>query len=618
MRARVQSKKIIGLVLATVLSATTACARATAQPSAAKAANPQDWQDQMQALHFPSTGCFTATYPTLQWQPVTCVAAPQVPLLPARQAPPQRRAGQAAPWRSVGGGGTNDFSARVADSAQPITAATGSFPEVIGVTSETGLIRDTGPSVADEYTLQLNSRPWIGPLCIGHSLCRTWQQFVFNNNNAAGSVYIEYWLLQYNAPCPDASWITYILPGTTDVNCYRDSPATPLAGQPITNLTSLSLTGSVSDGGTDAVILSTGVGAPLMATNTDSVLWLAPAWQDVEFMIGGPGSLREATFNSGSTILVKTMVHNGTTAAPNCIAESFTGETNNLTRVGTAEMGTGDSPYIATRQSNIPGTPASCAAGDGTGDTHLRTFSGLLYDFQATGDFLLAQTDDFTVHTRQISGAPTWPNAAVNQAVAAKLGTSRVAFCTAPSRLAIDGKATEVPEGRPYPFGDGGSVTRTGNVFMVTDKHGNSLRVVDNGGWLDASVGLGSWPVQVRGLLANPDGDVTKLATADGTALKVPLSFDDLYGTFGNSWRVSAADSLLSDCGSATERANPAKPFFADALDPKVRQRAQGLCAQVGIKDPGLLNACELDVAVLGDKAAQAYVGATPPVLIGN
>ena len=43
-----------------------------------------------------------------------------------------------------------------------------------------------------------------------------------------------------------------------------------------------------------------------------------------------------------------------------------------------------------------------CQHGMSHGDTHLTTLDGLYYDFQASGDFVLAEMDpDFSVHTRQ-------------------------------------------------------------------------------------------------------------------------------------------------------------------------------------------------------------------------
>jgi hypothetical protein len=75
-------------------------------------------------------------------------------------------------------------------------------------------------------------------------------------------------------------------------------------------------------------------------------------------------------------------------------------------------------------------------------------------------------------------------------------------------------------------------------------------------------------------------------------------------------------ESLLSQLcgGSEVERGNPERPFFANDLNRRDFRRARAICTQVGIKEQALLDACTLDAAVLGDKAAaRVFVRATPP-----
>jgi len=83
---------------------------------------------------------------------------------------------------------------------------------------------------------------------------------------------------------------------------------------------------------------------------------------------------------------------------------------------------------------------------------------------------------------------------------------------------------------------------------------------------------------------------------------------------YGDSWRLDPATSLLSVCGPKTEQGNPGKPFFARDLDPALRERARTLCSRAHVSNVWL-DACTLDVAVLGDQAAAVYVGARVPVL---
>jgi hypothetical protein len=285
-------------------------------------------------------------------------------------------------------------------------------------------------------------------------------------------------------------------------------------------------------------------------------------------------------------------------------------------------MGTATAePAIVFDQSTRVGATAYCANGTAVGDTHLTNFNGLLFDFQASGDFLLAEIDpDFVVQTRQKSGAPTWPNASVNKAVGMKMGKSRLAICLEPNRFVVDGKPNNLGNGKSLSLPDV-TVTRNGNVYVFTRPDAANVRAELNNGWIDVSVSLGGPApvVNVRGLLGNANGNTgpDDLAARDGTVLdQQPVSFTDLYHTFGDSWRVPSEESLLSQlCGDTKiERAIPKKSFYANDLNPKVYERAHKICTAAGVKEEALLDACTLDTAVLGDKtAAKAFVRANPP-----
>jgi hypothetical protein len=265
----------------------------------------------------------------------------------------------------------------------------------------------------------------------------------------------------------------------------------------------------------------------------------------------------EATFNAGAKLGVNTVVHDGTTNAPTCVVDGYTGETNNLTLVGTGALAVGAGPSVRSTQSNVAGTPRSCSTAAGIGDTHLRTFGDLLYDFQASGDFLLAETTNFSVQARQISSAPTWPNASVNQAVATLMAGTKLAICL-PDQVVVDGAVADVSEGKPLSHPSGVDVIKNGNVYLVFDQAGNSVRAVMNGTWIDVAVGLGRWPTDVRGLLA--DVSVERgyaLEASDGTTFNTPISFSDLYDRYGESWRVGPDVSLLSDCGARAGARQP-------------------------------------------------------------
>src|SRR5262249_18155520 len=130
----------------------------------------------------------------------------------------------------------------------------------------------------------------------------------------------------------------------------------------------------------------------------------------------------------------------------------------------------------------------------------------------------------------------------------------------------------------------------------------------------------GRWPAKVRGLLANANGNVNEIEARDGTVLTNPFPFADLYYRYGDSWRVRSDESLLSVCGySKIERGTPKRAFYAKDLDPKVYRRARAVCTAAGVKVESLLDACTLDVAVLGrETAAKVFVNAPVPIAVGQ
>jgi hypothetical protein len=241
----------------------------------------------------------------------------------------------------------------------------------------------------------------------------------------------------------------------------------------------------------------------------------------------------------------------------------------------------------------------------------------------AAGDFQLATTGPgFTVQTRQVSGAPTWPNAAVNQAVATRIGTSDVAVCTAPTRLELNRRPVNLADGAQLNLPDGSDVSRQGNVYLIRGSNGDSVQAQVNPGspdWINVSVGLGRWPVSVQGLLANAGSSASAIEARNGTVLTAPFAFSQFYNVYGNSWRVSADQSLLSACGGRVTSGNPRALFYASNLAPDVARAAQAVCTGAGVKAAPLLDACTVDVAVLRSKAAaKVYLTVPANVTVGK
>ena len=567
------------------------------------------WHLEMVKIPHPKkTGTFEAHYPKKEWKEVKYTIKPVLhPALPRRSGP-----------RPLIVGNGNNLSAQAPTGF--ISSATGSFDSVTGVTSESGQVNATGPAVANAYMLQLNTNFFASTFAGSPAGCQGWEQFIFQNdggsstNNAA---YIQYWLINYGATSPGPGWTQYGSDWWKNSTMHSMVP-----NQPISNLANLRLSGTASATG-DTYFFSTGT--TIYSAKGDNTVKAAAGWNTAEFCVVGDGGGGQANFNSGSTVVTRTEITDGGTAPPICVAEGFTAETNNLGFGPTAPLPSQPGPAIEVTESSAGGATANCAVATTVGDTHLTTFGGLMYDFQASGDFVLAQVDpDFVVHTRQVSGAPKWPDAAVNSAVATRMGKTTVAISVGSKRLVIDGKSRELGDGRSHSTADGVDVWRRGNVYFITSRGGHSVRatvhVTSKMSWIDVMVGLCHCcaKTKAKGLLANISGNVHQIAARDGTVLTNPFSFKDLYTHHGNSWRVPPTESLLSVFGKM-EGANPQKPFYAIHLDPKVSEHLRAVCKKAGVKEGAHLDAATLDLAVIGDEeAAHGFVGVHPPIAVGK
>lgn len=290
-------------------------------------ADPRDaWRATITHTAVPGAGCYAAHYPSLAWAPVDCTTAPHVPLIPA----------------SGTGGGLNvgdghDYQAVTTPAL--ITTSTGSFPKVKVKTEK-------GGGQSNAYTIQLNSNFMSGsPSCDGAanpSSCLDWEQFVYFAE-PYNEVFIQYWLINYNTTCP-GGWLS------DGGDCYTNSNATNVPLQAITDLKYLTLTGTAVANGIDTLLFTTQSDA-YSVTNNDDMVYLADFWQGVEFNIVGPGGGSEAVFNAGTKITVNIDETDGTTAAPDCVAnDGTTGETNNL-NLGSCKTLGGVTPSVSFTES---------------------------------------------------------------------------------------------------------------------------------------------------------------------------------------------------------------------------------------------------------------------------
>ena len=342
------------LVGAALLPAVSAQAAASSSPASAAAR--AQWQSSLARVPEQSAaGCYQTSYPSLTWHATACVAAPNIPLVPATTAA-HRSAAHSGPL-TVGDG--TDYSAVVSGL---ISKATGTFTNVSSGISEKGAVDGEGSQVANSFTLQLNSQFFTGsPACSAASVpadCEAWQQFVYAyNGGGTGDVFMQYWLIDYENSCP-SGWYSY------SGDCYTNSSSTEVTSLTAAELSSVSLSATAVSGGNDAVSLSVGSTA-VSVTGKDTKVDLAAYWNTSEWGVYGDGGGSAANFGSNNTLEAQTALTSTASGAPSCVKEGFTGETNNLKLTATPALGTESSPTMGTEQTDGTAGTASCAVAAG-------------------------------------------------------------------------------------------------------------------------------------------------------------------------------------------------------------------------------------------------------------
>jgi hypothetical protein len=591
------------------------------------------WRKQI--VHTPrekANACYQASYPDLAWHEVPCEAIPQKASLPkvAKGVRPDQ----------VGGSSGADFSVTTTNN---ISEAEGQFDSVT----------TSGSNSPTSYELQMNVAPFNTKTCNGSTAtgvssvpgCQGWEQSIYSTDNG-GEVYIQYWLEQWGpsgATCKspvgkscDGShvftdgWCPFTLNDGTGnfTDCAINSQTkTGIGTVSIANLNNISLN-AFPAGASNTVddAIATISGTATRAPGVNEFPDLSSNWTEVEFNIFGDGGNAQVGFDPNTTIEVRTSVASGTNLGPGCALQSFTGESNNLTLVATtSNPAKGSLPSLVFTETNAGNpTQAPCTSAISLGDTHVHPFNGNTeYDFQAFGDFLLAEAGpDFMVHTRQVPGPPGYPGTATNTAVAVMMGRTRVAVYLQPARLVIDGKTNDLADGKTVLLPSGVQVTHKGANYWISDQSGNTViaDLVKNGAealWMNVTVNLGRSPdARVRGLLGNPSDKIDEIRSATGATFKVPVDVNDLYGQYADSWRVDPAKSLFVELPPAQVGA-PKKPLTAQDLSPADKVHATTVCKAAGVTNEALLDDCILDTTVLRDDAAvKIFTKVAPPKFV--
>ena len=259
----------------------------------------------------------------------------------------------------------------------------------------------------------------------------------------------------------------------------------------------------------------------------------------------------------------------------------------------------------------------SISCGGSTGDPHMVTFDQSYYDFMSVGEFVVVRSTTGEPLEIQARQAPFLSSrrVSVNSALAFLIGTHTVSLTLADgmTRVHVDGQLTAVARGERALPGGGVLAARESDIGP-TD--GYDLRWPDGSEAAVDKIGSFGYRLLVRladgragkveGLLGNFDGDqANDIAPPGGAPLAQPLTYDVLYPSYADSWRVDQKDSLFTyAAGQSTEtftdRAFPDKPFSVKDLDSARRNQAERACRWAGLTGQWQLNECVFDVGVTG------------------
>jgi hypothetical protein len=265
--------------------------------------------------------------------------------------------------------------------------------------------------------------------------------------------------------------------------------------------------------------------------------------------------------------------------------------------------------------------------GGGNGDPHMFTADGLRYDEQALGEFVFA-TDhrSFTIQVREQQWGGS--RASVQTAVSVDMGDVKVGvYARETPVLRINGAPAIVPcASQPVPlngslcngrinFDNGGWLVVAGNkISIYLQDEVSHLDTWLNGTYMNTQFfGGPSVSSDLVGKIGNMNGNRgDDFQTRDGAVLPQPVSFNDLYRKFVDSWRIGNTESTFDyaqgmNTQSFTDFAFPGKPLSKADIGQAEWAKAVDACKAAGVSAEHM-DDCAMDAAIMGTGMAKDYV----------
>ncbi len=237
-----------------------------------------------------------------------------------------------------------------------------------------------------------------------------------------------------------------------------------------------------------------------------------------------------------------------------------------------------------------------------TGDPHLTTMDGYRYSFMAAGEFIALKStvagDKFEVQARQGSFGDF---VSLNTGIAIHTGSDEI--CIYLNQMYVNRNSIDV-NFTNLQLKNGGYISKSGSIISVHTPNNDLIQVTLYAGSLDYTIRLdANRRGKVRGVLGNFDGNVANDLVTSGGQL-ISYSYEDLYPTFTDSWRIQQNASLFvygsgENTMTFTEKEFPKKPY---SITESERNTARLVCTLAGVNDPITLENCIADVALTKDE----------------